>query len=101
MLGFFLVQIPTAASAAAHKAGGGNVKITDAPVKFNTGPKVRELFTMPFCRHSLSPTMRAHFLVFLFTYISAVLAAHFHFLTDSYRCICRCSQGRGRKCEDH
>jgi hypothetical protein len=36
-------KIPTAASAAQHKAGGGNVKITDAPVKFNTGPKVSHM----------------------------------------------------------
>jgi hypothetical protein len=33
-------KVPTAASASAHKAGGGNVKITDSPVKFNVAPKI-------------------------------------------------------------
>lgn len=33
-------KIPTAASAANHKAGGGNVEITNKRVVYNAGPKI-------------------------------------------------------------
>jgi hypothetical protein len=33
-------KIPTAASAAQHKAGGGNVEITNKRVVYNAGPKI-------------------------------------------------------------
>lgn len=33
-------KIPTAASAANHKAGGGNVEITNKKVVYNAGPKI-------------------------------------------------------------